>query len=158
MKGILKYLRNMVSFLLISFMVLTFFGCESKPNKPKYNCETCSDTKIIECPDCDTIACTGCLGEGYRKDKCLLCFGIRHRCYVCNGAGRIEGKDCKSCAGGFVNRSCNNCDEGYIKRDCGLCKEGYVFKEDCVRGSHYIPHDTGRYSIACPDCYADGNR
>lgn len=154
MKELLKYLRTIVSFLLISFMVLTFFGCESKPNKPKYNCETCCDTKTIECPDCDTIACAVCLGKGYREGKCLLCFGIKRRCYVCNGVGSKEGKDCLSCAGGFVNRSCNNCDEGYTKRDCDFCVDGYKVKDDCVRGSHVI-HSSGRYHIYCPDCMKD---
>lgn len=136
-----------------------------------YDCATCKDTGIIDCPNCHVQKCHYVEG-GYSCDK----GAFYRKCSKCDGSGtteqicwcvdwyydRYRGKpNCTTCKGrGSYRRTCITCNgTGRIKLNtssCPKCVNGYIGGEKCADKSCIVPDDTSKnngYSyIICPDC------
>lgn len=142
-----------------------FASCET------YDCATCKDTGIIDCPNCHVLKCH------YKPGDDEYCYKgtLYKECPRCDGNGGIKKNcscgvwyydrylgmpTCTICRGrGYVTSKCVSC-EGWgrikLNRSCSKCVNGYIGGEKCADKSCIVPDDTSKnngYSyIICPDC------
>ena len=165
------FIKKFLSLIMICFVALTAFACESNPS-PNYDCGTCKDEGVIDCPKCHVKRCNY---ESYNKDEyceggflyrlCENCNGVSYigkkRCDDCNGKGYdVFDKKCKNCNGsGLVKIDCPKCGiDGYywVYRSCSKCENGLIGGTQCSDKSCSLPYsdliNDGYTYIDCPDC------
>ena len=154
-----------------------FVGCKENTPAPTYECSTCLDEGIIDCPNCHVKKCDYKSGSKWCKggslftdcDNCNTKGYIGHtRCSNCGGDGYdSQGYKCRKCSSGYLEVTCPSCRGmgGKILKDCPQC-DVYKVKDDYM--SLYggepcqqckIPYSTtinyGYSYIDCPDCEQD---
>ena len=148
-----KFLALFLTFCLL-FTLST--GCSKKQNKhyPK-TCKTCNGVGHIPCPDCDNVDCLECENGTYYYGWCSECNGGNKQmaCFGCFGKGSNASGKCTWCNGKGVRKYPCDCYNGKTsKGTCTDCTKGRAVYDTCIRNSHIINEEDGRYHIECPDC------
>lgn len=123
----MKKLKRIITVALAGLMVastISLVAC-----KPKYDCETCFDTGVIDC-SCNGGTCGLCSGRG-RDDsrKCNYCKG---KGLVWDGENYDSLKDCSFCKG-FGTHTCIFCGGDGKLEYCKECDNGLIECPDCSK-------------------------
>lgn len=135
---------------------------------PTYDCVTCKDEGIIDCPSCHVMRCDNSTfnhrcQNGKIYQRCGNCNGKSYvgtdLCSWCHGNGIWRGDKCSICYGnGLVKVDCPKCSYGYreTNEDCSFCENGYIGGSQCSDKSCTLPYSTSKNNgytyIDCPDC------
>ena len=165
------------SIVCLGILLLCFScqNCKKDNNEIKYNCITCFDCGVIDCPHCHVARCNYevydeyCL-NGRIWELCDNCDGRsyikKQLCSKCDGSGYVIGTKCSTCNGsGLEKVDCRMCSslkggKGYKQtyRRCKLCNEGYIGGSQCSDKCCTLPFSDSKFSnygytyIDCPDC------
>ena len=158
-----KALKLIFVTLSIIILILLISGCKQAP---KYNCQTCQDNGIIDCPECDIAWCMWCeYGSIYKncpncngqktigRETCPNCHGkvynengYKINCKKCYGLGWV-GQDCPACTNGTVfDRKCDICNGGIVRAEGGPCQN------NCSAPKSGKSNKLWTNYIDCPDC------
>lgn len=167
----MKFLQKIVGVVFLVVVSITAFAC-----KPQYNCSTCSDKGVIDCPNCRVQECgyvsyyhdpddnqwkvySRC-NDGEISQRCTNCWGEgdigRKLCSACGGFGYNDyGRDCPKCYNGWTYVDCPVCMGGWKDGgDCSECEDGYVIVKGpkCDKCEVDKEINDGWSYIDCPDC------
>lgn len=155
-------IKKLLSIGLTCFIIMSsvsFVACGGR-----YNCATCEDRGIIDCPSCHVMRCSeNFCQNGKIPTKCTYCDGKGYTiglCPICDGDGYDDAlRKCVVCKGNRVERiDCDRCIAGYYesREDCSFCEDGYIGGKKCSDPSCTVPsnifENDGYTYIDCPDC------
>ena len=166
MKNLQKLIAIALTCLTLSSSIF-IVGCKEKG--PEYNCNTCQDEGVIDCPNCHVKRCNYKSGGEECRDgdifsECDNCDGYGYiglqRCSTCGGDGYdSRGYKCTKCSSGYMKVDCPRCSNGMMNtyKSCPICSWGLVGGNEC--GYCTVPYSTyinnGYSYIDCPDCLQD---
>ncbi len=164
-------IKKIISFLLISCCIFSATSCRTK-----YDCFTCRDEGIIDCPNCHVKKCDYKVTSAYFIDFNRYCLNgyIYIGCDNCMMESYIDEKLCPTCDGDGYDKSgyrCKTCDgDRWVKVDCPKCnsdgyykltrhtdcENGYLGGTPCADKNCTLPNSTSKNDgytyIDCPDC------
>ena len=164
----LRKIISITTICLLLVLSILFVACDEKS---QYQCNTCCDEGVIDCPNCHVARCnykgqstsgklTYC-DNGNLMFECSNCDGKSiigtQRCSSCSGKGYFGTIKCPKCNGkGRTNVICQLCDNGYVHLSyCSHCVGGYIGGTKCSTGCT-LPYsnktNNGYTYIDCPDC------
>ena len=144
--------------LMVISVTMGVSACKDKEEAPKYNCETCYDKGVIDCPNCHVKDCTNTsCHNGIISYSCWRCLNF---CDYCDGfgyimAGSLYLGDCTFCEAGRVYEDCSECqNKRYFTKSCSDCVDGYIGGKKCSDPNCSISYykNEGYTYIDCPDC------